>query len=132
LNRFFLEQTSLAARFDVINVFDQSYLLHEAGIVFTVDQYDECRGFFGGISYYFLSLSLDRSARTGEHAGHLARAVAGGYIDSMWMIDSTAGGGIALHLVQFIRRQLKTEFSGLACSVAGWRANEDCDFQRCA
>jgi hypothetical protein len=42
---------SLAARFDVMNVFGQ--MLHEGGIGFTADQYDECRGFFGGISYYF-------------------------------------------------------------------------------
>ena len=80
----------------MINVFGQSYLLHEEGIGVTADQYDECRGFFGGISYYFLSLSLDRSARTGERAGDLAIAVADGYIDSMWMIDSTAGGGIVV------------------------------------
>jgi hypothetical protein len=48
-----LKKTSLTARFDVINVFDQSYLLHEAGSGATVDQYGERRGFFGGISYYF-------------------------------------------------------------------------------
>jgi hypothetical protein len=50
-----------------------------------------------GFSEYqllLLSLSPDRSARTRERAGDLAIAVADGYIDSMWMIDSTAGGGI--------------------------------------
>ena len=46
--------------------------------------------FFRNYQLLLLSLSLDRSALTGEHAGHLARAVADGYIDSMWMIDSTA------------------------------------------
>ena len=68
--------------------------------------------FFRRYQLLLLSLALGRSARTGERAGHLARAVGDGYIDSMWMIDSTAGGEIALHLVQFIRGQLKTEFSG--------------------
>ena len=90
----------------MINVFGQSYL-HEAGIGVTADQYDECRGFFG-VSVITSEPFLNR----GERAGDLARAVADGYIDSMWMIDSTASGGIALHLVLFIRRQLKTEFSG--------------------
>ena len=38
----------MTLRFDVINLFDQSYLLHDAGIGATVNQYGERRGFFGG------------------------------------------------------------------------------------
>jgi outer membrane receptor for ferrienterochelin and colicin len=52
--RFLLfDKTALSARFDVINVFDQSYLLHDAGIGATVNQYGERRGFFGGIRVDF-------------------------------------------------------------------------------
>jgi hypothetical protein len=48
--RFLLfNKTVFTARFDVINVFDQNYLLHDAGIGATVNQFGERRGFFGGI-----------------------------------------------------------------------------------
>ncbi len=46
-------RASLSLRFDVINATDQSYLLHDAGIGATVDQYSERRGFFGGMTYRF-------------------------------------------------------------------------------
>ncbi len=46
-------RVSFQARVDLINLFDQSYLLHDAGIGATVDQYGERRGFFGGISCDF-------------------------------------------------------------------------------
>ena len=40
-------------RFDVIDLLDQSYLLHDAGIGATVNQHGERRGFFGGIGCVF-------------------------------------------------------------------------------
>ncbi len=46
-------RASLTLRFDVINLFDQSYLLHDAGIGATVNQYGERRGFFGGARLNF-------------------------------------------------------------------------------
>jgi TonB dependent receptor len=47
------DKTTVVARFDIINGFDQRYLLHNAGIGATVDQYGERRGFFGGMSLDF-------------------------------------------------------------------------------
>lgn len=44
---------SLTLRFDVINLFDQSYLLHDAGIGATTNQYGERRGFFSGVRCAF-------------------------------------------------------------------------------
>ena len=41
-------RASVTLRFDVIDLFDQNYLLHDAGIGATVNQYGERRGFFGG------------------------------------------------------------------------------------
>lgn len=48
-----LWRTLLTLRFDVVNLFDQSYLLHDAGIGATVNQYGERRGFFGGVRVDF-------------------------------------------------------------------------------
>ncbi len=44
---------SLSVRCDVINLFDRSYLLHDAGIGATVNQYGERRGVFGGLRCNF-------------------------------------------------------------------------------
>ncbi len=46
-------QSSLTLRFDVVNLFNQSYLLHDAGIGATINQYRERRGFFGGARLAF-------------------------------------------------------------------------------
>jgi outer membrane receptor protein involved in Fe transport len=52
--RFLLHnKAAFTARFDVINLFDRRYLLHDAGVGATVDQFGDRRGFFGGIACDF-------------------------------------------------------------------------------
>ena len=46
-------RASLTLRFDVINLLDLSYLLHDAGIGATINQYGERRGFFGSARLNF-------------------------------------------------------------------------------
>lgn len=46
-------RAAVTLRLDVINLFDESYLLHEAGIGATTNQYGERQGIFGGVSCAF-------------------------------------------------------------------------------